>query len=176
MRTLPMAKVYQVLEPGPVALLVTARDGIANVMTMSWHMMVEFEPPRIACIVSGADHSFAALEATGECVIAVPPADMAERVVAIGNCSGREVDKFARFHLATRPAKDVAPPLLTDCIANIECRVIERSLVKRFNLFVLEVVHAWIDPAKAHERTLHHRGWGEFALDGEIIRLSSRMR
>lgn len=175
-KTLPMAHVYQMLEPGPVALLVTARDGKPNVMTMSWHMMVEFEPPRIACIVSGADHSFAALRATGECVIAVPPASMAERVVEIGNCSGREVDKLTRFHLDNKPAQQVAAPLLTECIANIECRVIDDSLVDRFNLFVLEAVHAWVDPARQHAATLHHRGWGEFALDGEIIRIKSRMR
>ncbi len=175
MKTLPMAQVYQMLEPGPVALLVTARDGKPNVMTMSWHMMVEFEPPRIACIVSGADHSFTALRETGECVIAVPPASMAERVVEIGNCSGRDVDKFARFHLDNKPAKQVAAPLLTGCIANIECRVIDDSLVERFNLFVLEAVHAWVDPAQRQAATLHHRGWGEFALDGEIIRIKSRM-
>ena len=72
MRDLPLAKVYQLLEPGPVVLLTTARRGRANIMTMSWHMMVEFEPPLIACVVSNADHSFAALRATGECVIAVP--------------------------------------------------------------------------------------------------------
>ena len=45
------SKVYQLLEPGPVVLLTTADKGRANVMTMSWHMMVEFEPPLVACVV-----------------------------------------------------------------------------------------------------------------------------
>jgi len=53
-------EVYQLLEPGPVVLLTTAHKGRANVMAMSWHMMVEFEPPLIACVVSNADYSFAA--------------------------------------------------------------------------------------------------------------------
>ena len=64
MRELPLSKVYQLLEPGPVVLLTTARQGRANVMTMSWHMMVEFEPPQVACVVSNANYSFAALRAT----------------------------------------------------------------------------------------------------------------
>ena len=64
MNDLPLSKVYQLLEPGPVVLLTTARKGRANVMTMSWHMMVEFEPPLVACVVSSADYSFAALRAT----------------------------------------------------------------------------------------------------------------
>ncbi|HWA50274.1 MAG TPA: flavin reductase, partial [Dongiaceae bacterium] len=82
-RPLPLAKVYQLIEPGPVVLLTTARKGrgksaaVPNVMTMSWHMMVEFEPPTIACVVSGANHSFAALQASGECVIAIPARKLA---------------------------------------------------------------------------------------------------
>ena len=99
MRTYPLSKVYQTIEPGPVVLLATEQDGRANVMTMSWHMMVDFEPPLIACIVSGGDYSFAALRATGECVIAIPAVELAPKVVEIGNSSGRDIDKFATFGL-----------------------------------------------------------------------------
>jgi flavin reductase (DIM6/NTAB) family NADH-FMN oxidoreductase RutF len=95
MKSLPLSKVYQLLEPGPVVLLTTAHKGRDNVMTMSWHMMVDFEPPLIACIVSNRDHSFAALRTTKGCVLAIPAAELADKVVAIGNCSGREVDRFA---------------------------------------------------------------------------------
>src|ERR1035437_8720793 len=71
MKDLPLSKVYQLLEPGPVVLLTTAHKGRANVMAMSWHMMVEFEPPLVACIVSNRDYSFTALRASKECVIAI---------------------------------------------------------------------------------------------------------
>jgi len=84
MRNLPLAKVYQKLEPGPVVLLTTAIGGRQNVMVMSWHMMVEFVPPLIACIVSGGNYSHAALRKTRECVIAIPSAELAEKVVRIG--------------------------------------------------------------------------------------------
>ena len=70
--------------PGPVVLLTTAHRGRVNVMTMSWHMMVEFEPPLIACVVSNADHSFKALQATKECVIAIPGIELAGTVVKVG--------------------------------------------------------------------------------------------
>src|ERR1017187_6567768 len=94
MKDLPLSKVYQLLEPGPVVLLTTTRRGRANIMTMSWHMMVDFEPPLIACVVSNVDYSFASLRATKECVIAIPALELAPKVVAMGNCSGRDVDKF----------------------------------------------------------------------------------
>jgi flavin reductase (DIM6/NTAB) family NADH-FMN oxidoreductase RutF len=163
------------LEPGPVVLLTTARKGRANVMAMSWHMMVEFNPPLVACVVSNADYSFAALRATKECVIAIPALELAPKVVGIGNCSGQEVEKFERFGLTPVPAERVAPPLVAECFANFECKVAETRLVNKYNLFVLEVVKAWIDPAQKHPKTIHHRGFGRFAVDGEIIQLKSKM-
>ncbi len=175
MKALPLDTVYQLIEPGPVVLLTTALDGDANVMTMSWHMMMEFVPPRIGCIVSSADHSFTALFKTGECVIAIPSADMAEKVVAIGNCSGRDVDKFAEIGLTALPAEAVAAPLIGECFANLECKVVDRDFVERHNLFVLDVVQAWHDPARPAPKTLHHKGFGTFVIDGEEVTLASHM-
>jgi flavin reductase (DIM6/NTAB) family NADH-FMN oxidoreductase RutF len=176
MKDLPLSKVYQLLEPGPVVLLTTARKGRANVMTMSWHMMVEFEPPLVACVVSNANHSFAALRTTKECVIAVPALALAPKVVEVGNCSGRDVEKFARFGLTAAPAERVAPPLVAECFANLECKVSDTRLVNKYNLFVLEVLKAWIDPAQKNPKTIHHHGYGRFAVDGAMVKLKSRMR
>ena len=176
MKDLPLSTVYQLLEPGPVVLLTTAQKGRANVMTMSWHMMVDFEPPLIACVVSDRDYSFAALRAAKDCVIAVPAVELAEKVVAVGNCSGRDVDKFSAFNLATKKAERVSAPLMSECFANVECRVVDTRLVNRFGLFVLEGVKAWIDPRQDDPRTIHHKGFGKFVIDGETIELASKMR
>jgi flavin reductase (DIM6/NTAB) family NADH-FMN oxidoreductase RutF len=175
LKDLPLSKVYQLLEPGPVVLLTTAQKGRANVMTMSWHMMVEFEPPLVACVVSNADYSFTALRATKQCVIAVPALALASKVVGIGNCSGHDVDKFARFGLTPVPAERVAPPLVGECFANLECTVVDTRMVNKYNLFVLEVLKAWTDPAQKNPKTIHHHGYGRFAVDGDMIRLKSRM-
>ena len=176
MKDLPLAKVYQLLEPGPVVLLTTSRKGRANVMTMSWHMMVEFEPPLVACVVSDRNHSFAALRATGECVIAIPAVKLAPKVAQVGNCSGRDVDKFAAFGLTALPAEKVAAPLVAECFANLECQVVDTRFVNRYGLFILEVVKAWRDPAQKHPKTIHHHGYGRFVVDGKTIQLQSKMR
>jgi flavin reductase (DIM6/NTAB) family NADH-FMN oxidoreductase RutF len=175
-KNLPLSKVYQLLEPGPVVLLTTARNGRANVMTMSWHMMVEFEPPLIACVVSNRDYSFAALRATKECVIAIPAVKLAAKVVEVGNCSGRNVEKFKKIGLTPAPAKHVAAPLVAECFANLECRVADTRFVNKYGIFILEVLHAWIDPAQKNPKNIHHRGYGTFAVDGKIIKLKSKMR
>jgi flavin reductase (DIM6/NTAB) family NADH-FMN oxidoreductase RutF len=177
MKELALAKVYQLLEPGPVVLLTTSRKGRANVMTMSWHMMVEFESPLVACVVSNADYSFATLRATRECVIAIPALNLAQKVVDVGNCSGRDVAKFETFGLVMPvPAKRVAAPLIAECFANLECKVADSRLVNKYNLFVLEALKAWIDPAQKDPKTIHHHGYGRFVVDGEMIKLKSRMR
>lgn len=175
MKKLSLDKVYQLIEPGPVVLLTTAENDRPNVMTMSWHMMVEFTPPLIACIISQGDFSFRALEKTRECVIALPAVEIAEKVVAIGNCSGRDEDKFGRIGLTPLPAGTVSAPLVKECFANLECRVVDTALVEKFNLFVLEVVAAWFDPAQKNPRTIHHHGYGHFVVDGEELRIASRM-
>jgi flavin reductase (DIM6/NTAB) family NADH-FMN oxidoreductase RutF len=175
MRDLPLAKVYQLLEPGPVVLLTTAHRGRANVMAMSWHMMVEFEPPLIACVVSNADYSYTALRATKQCVIAIPALKLASKVVQIGNCSGQGVDKFQSIGLTAAPARLVEAPLVAECFANLECKVVDIHLVNKYNLFVLEVLKAWTDPAQKHPKTIHHHGYSSFVVDGETIKLKSRM-
>jgi flavin reductase (DIM6/NTAB) family NADH-FMN oxidoreductase RutF len=176
MKALPLSRVYQLLEPGPVVLLTTAHRGRPNMMTLSWHMMVEFVPPLVACVVSDADYSFASLRATQECVIAIPALKLAPKVVKIGNCSGRDVAKFERFGLTPVAAALVASPLIAECFANLECKVADTRLVNKYNLFILEVLKGWIDPAQRDPKTIHHRGYGRFVVDGETIRLKSRMR
>jgi flavin reductase (DIM6/NTAB) family NADH-FMN oxidoreductase RutF len=161
---------------GPVVLLTTRRKGHANVMTMSWHTMMEFEPPLVGCVVSSNDFSFEALTKTRECVLNIPTVELAAKVVQCGNASGRDMDKFAAFGLTPLPAAQVGAPLIDECYANLECRVADTRLRNRYDFFVLEVVKAWIDPARTDPRTLHHRGRGVFAVDGQTSRLPSRMK
>jgi flavin reductase (DIM6/NTAB) family NADH-FMN oxidoreductase RutF len=176
MRSLPLARVYRLLEPGPVVLLTTADRGRANVMTMSWLTMLEFEPPLVGCVVSERNFSFGALKKTRECVIAIPAARLAKEVVACGNASGRNVDKFRANRLTPMPASRVAAPLVAQCWANLECRVVDTRLVAKYAMFVLEVVAAWVDPAVRAPKTLHHRGRGVFMVAGREIALPSRMK
>lgn len=107
----PLAKVYGLLEPGPVLLLTTAKGALSNAMVLSWHTMLEFEPP-----------------------------------------------------------------LIDECFASLECRVVDTGMVRKYSFFVLEVIAAWVDAQVRNPRTLHHRGYGRFMVAGETVKLPSRMR
>lgn len=175
-KSFPLSKVYGLLEPGPVVLVTTAHKGRANVMTLSWLTMMEFEPPLVGMVLSDRNYSFAALKTTKQCVINIPTVELAAKVVSCGNTTGRKVDKFAAFHLTALPARHVAPPLIDECYANLECRVADARMANQYNFFIVEVLKAWIDPARKRPRTLHHLGRGRFVVDGRTITLSSRKK
>lgn len=175
MKELPLSKVFHLIEPGPVVLVTTADKEKANIMTMSWHMMMEFEPPLIGCVIGPWDYSFAALNSTKECVIAVPAVDIIDKVIDIGNCSGKDVDKFEKFGLTAVPAEKVIAPLIDECLANLECRVESMTLQKKYGLVILKVVKAWHDPARKERRTFHAVGDGTFKVDGRTVNLKKRM-
>lgn len=175
MKELPLSKVFQLIEPGPVVMVATADKKRANVMTLSWLLPMEFEPPLIGMVLSEANYSFAALRKTKECVIAIPTVDLATKTVEVGNCSGRDIDKFATIGLTPRPAALVKPPLLAECLANLECRVVNTTLTNKYNFFVLETVKAWIDPKRKERRTIHANGDGTFVVDGRTLNLKKKM-
>jgi flavin reductase (DIM6/NTAB) family NADH-FMN oxidoreductase RutF len=172
----PLSEVYRLIEPGPVVMVATADKGKNNVMTMSWHTMMEFEPPLIGCVISNRNYTFDILKKNGECVIGIPADKLAPKVVKVGNVSGRTADKFKTIGLTALKASRVRAPLIGECYANLECRVYDASMVGEYCFFVLEVLKAWIDPAVKNQKTIHHLGKGNFAVAGKTIKLASKMK
>ena len=166
MHQLELSKAFTLMESGPVVLVTTHDGKHNNIMTISWTMVVDFTPT--FAITTGAwNHSFAALSKNRECVIAIPTVDLLDKVVGIGTCSGVDTDKFARFRLTPVKATLVSAPLIEECLANIECKVID--IVEKYNIVVLEAVAAYIDPARKERRTVHAVGDGTFIVDGRKI-------
>ena len=174
--SLPLSQVYRLIEPGPVVMVTTASGRRPNIMTMSWHMMIDFEPPILACVISDRGYTFDILKKTKECVINIPTVELAKKVVACGNTSGRDIDKFKEFGLTPCAAACVHAPLIDECYANLECRVLDTRLTTQYNIFIVEAIKAWIDRSQKHPRTIHHHGHGTFVGDGETIKLPSRMK
>jgi len=166
MRQLKLNRAFTLIESGPVVLVTTHEGKKNNIMTISWTMVVDFTP--LFAITTGEwNYSFAALRKNRECVIAVPTVDMLDQVVGIGTCSGADTDKFARFKLTPVRGKVVKAPLIKECLANIECKVID--IVRKHNIVVLEGVAAYVDSARKERRTVHAVGDGTFIVDGRKL-------
>jgi flavin reductase (DIM6/NTAB) family NADH-FMN oxidoreductase RutF len=152
---------------------VTTFDGHKNnVMTISWTMVVDFTPV-FAITTGGWNHSFTALRKIGECVIAIPTVDLPDRVVGIGTCPGADTDKFAKFKLTAVPGKLVKAPLIKECLANIECKVVE--LIERHSIVVLKALAAYLDSSRKEKRTIHAVGDGTFIVDGRRLDRRKKM-
>ena len=163
----PVAQIRRFLEPGPIVLVSSAWSGRNNIMTMGWHMVMEFQPSLIGCYIWSENHSFHMVRDSKECVINIPTVDLASTVVDIGNSSGREIDKFATFKLTARPGTRIGAPLIEQCYANFECKLVDSSLIRKYSLFVLEVVKAHVARSPRYPRTIHYRGDGIFMISGE---------
>lgn len=172
MKELELHKAFMLIEPGPVTLISTSHEGRANVMTLTWITVMDWTP-RLAMVTGPWNYSYEALVKTKECVVGIATADLVETILDVGTVSGRDTDKFAEFGLTALPASEVSAPLIGECWAGIECRVVDH--IERHNIFVLEGLKAWTNPAHKDKRLLHAVGDGTFTADGETFHRRARM-
>jgi len=166
MKRMQISKAFTLLEPGPVVFITTNDEEKNNIMTISWTMVTDFSP--IFAITTGPwNYSYAALRKSRECVIAIPTVDLIDQVVGVGTCSGADTDKFEKFGLTAVKGKHVRSPLIKECLANIECKVID--MVEKHNIVVLKGVAAYFDSSRKEKRTIHAIGDGTFVVDGRKL-------
>ena len=175
-RDLAVSSIRRFLEPGPIVLVSSFRKGEANIMTMGWHTVMEFQPSLVGCMISSGNHSHGLIKASKQCVINIPTYDLAKQVVGIGNCSGADVDKFAKFKLTAVEADQVEAPLIEECYANLECKVVDASLLDKYSFFIMEVVKARAAISPKVPRTIHYRGDGQFMVAGREVSFRKMFR
>ena len=169
-KSFPLTKIRRFLEPGPVVLISSAHKGERNIMTLGWHMMLEYD--RVGCFIWDQNHSFDLVRRSKECVINLPTVDLIDAVIGIGNthASPRDkADKFERFGLTPVAATKVKAPLIAECYASFECKLIDTSLINKYSLFVFEVVKAHVATAPKYPTTVHYRGDGVFMISGKNV-------
>jgi len=173
MKKMQISKAFTLMESGPVVFITTNDGEKNNIMTISWTMVMDFTP--IFAITTGPwNYSYTALRKSRECVIAIPTVDLIDQVVGVGTCSGVDTDKFEKFGLTPVKGKHVRSPLIKECLANIECKVID--IVKRHNIVVLEGVAAYFDSSRKEKRTIHAIGDGTFVVDGRKLNRRKMMQ
>ena len=178
MEEVPLAKSYLLLNHGPVTLVSSSANGRSNVMAAAWAMPLDFDPAKVLLVVDSNTLTRELIEASGEFALNIPCRRIADKVLAAGSVSGRDGDKFAASGLETLAASRISAPLIQDCVAWLECRVIpEAHNQQRYDLFIADVVAAWADPAAfsdgrwhfpdADSRTIHYQAGGAFFVTGD---------
>lgn len=171
----PVDRTRELLEPGPIVLVSSAYQHERNIMTMGWHMMMEYT--LIGCYIWDQNTSRRLIEQSGECVINIPTSELLEKAIDIGNLhkTSENTDKFEMFGLTPATAKAVKAPLIEECYANIECKLIDTSLIASYSLFVFEAVHVHKSNSASPPQTFHYLGDGQFRiLEGEVRNYKKR--
>jgi flavin reductase (DIM6/NTAB) family NADH-FMN oxidoreductase RutF len=177
-KNFPVDKVRRFLEPGPIVLISSAHKGEQNIMTLGWHMMLEYD--RVGCFVWDQNHSFSLIRGSRECVINIPTFDLIDTVIGIGNQHGSDkkigADKFEQFGLTAVTGDEVDAPLIAECYASFECKLADSKLINRYSLFVFEVVKAHVATSPKYPKTVHYRGDGVFMISGPSRSYRSRFK
>ena len=165
----PTEKIRKYLEPGPIALVSSQWRGKTNIMTMGWFTVMEFTPALVGCIIANSNHSYNMIRKSKACVINLPTADLLNTVIGIGNSSGAVLDKFKKFKLTAVEADKVKVPLIKECYANFECRLVDTRLISKYNYFIFEVVKAHVAVSPKYPETVHYTGEGVFMISGKHV-------
>ncbi|KAK4646221.1 hypothetical protein QC761_208530 [Podospora bellae-mahoneyi] len=192
---LPPSKTNRLLEPGPILLVSTGNPQTQthNLMTLGFHTMISHSSPTLIGLTLGPwDHSYSLLSSSKECVLSIPNLTLAKTVVDIGNISSSDLPpsetKWDRFKLDPIQGEKVSCALVggDGIIGNLECKVEDESLVKKYNFWVLRVVKGWVNEQNFRldgtavetdkGKMMHHRGDGSFFVGGEeVLDLRGRM-
>ena len=165
----PLNRVYELLGCGPTVLITSASKDKPNIMPIAWTTLVDFDPPVVACCIGSQSRTYQIIKKAKEFVINIPEPKLLKKVYACGHTSGATCDKFSKFSLTPLPSSEVKPPLIAECPINLESKVIDSSLSGKYDLFIAEVVAAWIDKGCTFPKTLHHIAGKKFFVQGRII-------
>ena len=169
----PVRKTRRFLELGPIVLVSSRWKDESNIMTMGWHMMLDYTV--FGCYIWDENHSFELIRRSRQCVINVPTFDMLDKVIGIGDSTGADTDKFVRFGLTPVDAAKVDAPLIQECYANFECRLADASQIRSYGLFIWDVV-AHVATSPKYPKTVHYRGDGVFMVAGPSISRRSQFK
>ncbi|MGQ9681282.1 MAG: flavin reductase family protein [Anaerolineae bacterium] len=169
-------RALRLLVPGPVVLLTAQFRGQPNVMPAAWVMPASYRPPMVSMAVYTETFTRYLLARSQEFIINIPGRPLAEAVWGCGQVSGKDVDKFARFGLTPVEGKRVTAPWVDECLAHIECGVVESFEAGDHALILGQVIGVWAEEQafetswKLEEEEmapLHHLGGRTFAILGE---------
>jgi len=151
-----ISKAYRLVYPQLVTLVscMDPESGRPNIITVAWVTPLSINSPMVGISIAPKRHSHDLISKSKEFVVNMPTLEILEKVVGCGRASGRSVDKFSKFGLTPTPARVVKTPIVEECVAHLECRLVNRVTVGDHTLFIGEVVAAYAD---------------EKAFDGQLI-------
>src|SRR5512144_603420 len=173
----PLERAHRLIGPGPVVLVTAERKGEADITPIGWAMPVSVRPPLVAISVYEGNFLNELIRSAGQFVLNIPSVDLIKQVQYCGSVSGRDVDKFAVTGLHQLEPEEVDTPLIEECLAHLECALVDVVTPGDHGIFIGQVVHAqaeedafqdqWLEQTAKDLRPILHIGGTVFSTFGE---------
>lgn len=141
----PLADFWRLLYPSSATLVSChGKSGPPNALAIAWIMPVSANPPMLVFAIRKERHSYRLLEEAKDFVVNVAGLDLAGQVLYCGRRSGKEGDKFKATGLTAGKARQVSAPIVSECVAHIECRLAETIPKGDHVLVIGDVLAAYV--------------------------------
>lgn len=136
-------KATRLINPGQVILVTSGYKDKSNITACAWSMPLSHNPASVAIALAKKHFSSELIRQSQEFIINVPDWKLLDRVILCGSCSGREINKFAKVKLTPEKSHSLSKtPKVKECVASLECALIDVKEVVDHYVFFGEVLHA----------------------------------
>lgn len=144
-------KAFWLLPPRPVVLVSTVdRKGNQNVAPHCEFIKL-YEGPLLLAVEKTHD-TYKNIQETGEFVVSIPTINLAKKISITGKPFPKGVSEFEKAGLTPLKARKVKAPLVKECCANFECKLIrELGNVSTEKIMLGKIVCAHYESVKSSE-------------------------
>lgn len=136
-------KSSRLINCGMVIMVSCGYQDKRTITPCAWHMPVSKEPAIISVALAKKHFSSELIRKSKEFIINIPDWKLLDKMMKCGKISGRNIDKFDHASLTAQKAKVLdSASLVQECIANIECQLIDIAEKGDHYVFYGEIANA----------------------------------
>jgi len=117
------------------------KSGRPNIITCS--AVFPVQPGYVGVAVGFTRYSHNLIKESGEFVVNFPSKELEEAMYFCGSRSGRNIDKFREANLTPKPSRKLKTPIISECVAWIECKNFSEAVTHDHTIFIGKVVSAY---------------------------------
>lgn len=174
----PLERAHRLVAPGPLAIVTAAYRDRFTMTPVQWTMPASLSPGVVAISLHLEHYATELVRRSDEFALNFATRDLLNQVMTMGTVSGRDADKWELTGLRMQDPLSIEVPLIEECIAHVECVVIESVAPGDHAIFFGEIVAAQAEESTFDDnwlledmetKPLHHLGKTLFSVLNEPL-------
>ena len=113
-----------------------------DIITLSWHMPVSFDPAVYAIAIGTAKFSSKLIQKSGVFVVNFIPNELEKQALFCGTHHGEHMDKFKETKLTKEESEKINCPRIKEALAYLECELINTVEAGDHFIFIGKVINS----------------------------------